>query len=252
MICSASAKIDTVMQEVFLSIIIPAYNESKRIGPSLVKIHDYVSGLGKPFEIIVVDDGSTDKTSQLINQLGLAGVKLLNHRSNLGKGAAVKTGVSHAQGEYILFTDADNSTPIEEWSKLWSKLNEGYSIAIGSRYLPDSHVKIKQSFFRRWLGRLANFLIQILAIWGIKDTQCGFKAFSGQAASQIFTRQTVTGWGFDFEILAIARHQNLAIAEVPVSWYNSQDSRVRPILGALKTFWELIKIRINLITGKYG
>lgn len=239
----------------YLSVIIPAFNEENRIGGTLTAVDRYLAEWkkkgGKDYEIIVVDDGSTDKTVPLVQACQAEGLRLIRNQKNHGKGFAVKSGMLAARGQYRFFTDADNSTPIEEMENFLPRLESGTPVVIGSRFVAGSKVVVKQPFYRQALGRLANLVIQTVAVSGIKDTQCGFKAFSGAAAAELFPRQTINAWGFDFEILAVARRRNLNIAEVPVSWYNSKESRVRPLQSAIRTLAELMKIRINLWRGRY-
>lgn len=241
------------MNNPYLSIIIPAYNEEKRISNILDALEKYFSGNDFFYEVIVVDDGSIDQTKNIVNNYRdkLKNLRIVSHSPNRGKGYAIKQGMLASTGDYSLFTDADNSTPFEEINKLLQWIEKGYDVVIGSRYLDDSNIVIKQSFYRRSLGRVANLIIQVLAVWGIKDTQCGFKCFSRKASQEIFSRQTINGWGFDFETLAIAKKLGYQIKEVPVSWYNVEGSRVRPIKGALKTLIELLEIKWNLVRGKY-
>lgn len=236
----------------YFSIIIPAYNEEHRIADTLRRVGQYLSEwqnkTGRSFEIIVVDDGSSDGTSKVVQSLG---ARLIRFENNGGKGAAIKAGMMAATGQFRLFADADNSTPIEELEKFWPLLEAGAHVVIGSRALKESNVVISQSFYRRNLGRLANLLIQAVCLPGIKDTQCGFKCFHATAAQKLFGRQTINAFGFDFEILTIARRHGYKIHEVPVSWYNEKSSRVRPIYNALTTLAELFKIRWNLFRRKY-
>jgi len=238
-----------------LSVVIPAYNEEKRIKTTLVKIYDYLSRKKIDAEIIVVDDGSTDKTVALLEKYksSILNLKIISYKKNQGKGYALKKGILEAKGELILFTDADNSTPIEDFSKLKTALEKtNYEIAIGSRYLNKSSVKIKQPFYRILFGRLGNGLIQAFLIDGIKDTQCGFKLFKHTVAKEIFTLQKVKRWGFNMEVLSIAKSLNYKIVEVPVNWFNSTDSRLRPFLDFPRTFKELIYIKINHWCGRYS
>jgi dolichyl-phosphate beta-glucosyltransferase len=234
-----------------ISIIIPAYNEEQRLKNTVLNINDYFNN--QSFEIIVVNDGSSDNTLGLIKKLQdtLINLKFISYHTNQGKGYAVKKGIKEASGEYILFLDADNSTPIEEFKKLKQEIEKGIDIAIGSRYLPNSNVKIKQSLLRIIIGRLGNLLIQSLLVKNIKDTQCGFKLFRHQVAKDIFHRQKIKGWGFDMEILAIAQILDYKIKEVAVTWLNSDDSRINPLQDAWKTFKELLKIKSNIIKNKY-
>jgi dolichyl-phosphate beta-glucosyltransferase len=235
-----------------LTIVIPAFNEAKRIGNTLEAIHRYFERKGIKREIIVVDDGSSDNTAAVVNALKarIHDLHCVRYLPNRGKGYAVKTGVEKSRGEYILFTDADNSTPIEEFEKLYPLLSHT-KVVIGSRYMADSDVKIKQPKYRVLLGRLGNFLIQVFLFDDIRDTQCGFKAFQHRAAEELFSRMKVNRFGFDIELLSIAYLLKYSVREVPVSWYNSPVSRVRPIKDALRTFSELLYIKLNLLSGRY-
>lgn len=238
-----------------LSIIIPAYNEENRIKNTLLAINDYLSDRKISAEIIVVNDGSNDKTTEVVNsyQNKIPNLKLINLSKNYGKGAAVKRGIIESKGEMIFFTDADNSTPIDELEKLQKSLTANNAqIAIGSRYLQDSSVKIKQPKYRIFLGRAGNLLIRAFLIDGIRDTQCGFKLFTRDAAKNIFQFQKVKRFGFDMEALVIAGHLGYKIVEVPVSWFNSAESRVRPIKDALITLKDLVYIKLNIWSGRYN
>ncbi len=235
-----------------VSIVIPAYNEQKRIQRTLEAVNGYF--LSKPLsrQIIVVDDGSTDNTVGMVEDMKthITGLSVIAYRPNRGKGYAIRKGVEASHGKYILFTDADNSTPIEEFDKFYPLLEEN-KVVIGSRYLSDSHIIIKQPWYRVFIGRFANILIRIFVLDGVKDTQCGFKAFQHEAAGEIFSRMKINRFGFDIEILAIARLFNFAIREVPVSWYNSPESRIKPIKDSFRTFRDLIYIKLNLWGGRY-
>lgn len=235
-----------------LSIIIPAYNEENRIGETLGKISTYCSHLDRESEIIVVDDGSPDHTIQVVNDAAARDkrIRLVTYGGNRGKGYAVKSGVLEARGEIILFTDADNATPIEEYDKLAPFLRD-HEVVIGSRYAEGSNVVIQQPAFRVRISRMANYLIQFLLLDGITDTQCGFKAFRADAAKRIFSRMKTERFGFDMELLCIARMLGYAIAEVPVNWFDSADSRVRPFRDTLHTLYELFYIKLNIIGGRY-
>lgn len=238
-----------------LSVVIPAYNEENRIKNTLLSIHDYTSNNKINAEIIVVSDGSKDKTVDIVKsyQNRIPNLKVTDLGKNCGKGAAVKQGVIESRGKLILFTDADNSTPIEEFGKLQRNLQENNAqIAIGSRYLNDSSVKIKQPKYRIFIGRAGNILIRIFLIDGIRDTQCGFKLFTSEAAKNIFQFQKVTRFGFDMEALVVGSRLGYKIIEVPVSWFNSAESRVRPIKDAIVTLKDLIYIKLNLWSGRYN
>ena len=235
------------------------YNEEKRISATLGLVLDYCQAwsgrTGQIFEILVVDDGSVDQSISVVNKfstgrnLGEAVFRLIKLDKNYGKGYAVRQGMLAAAGAYRLFTDADNSTPITELEKFWPRL--AADVLIGSRALAGSRVAVAQAAWRQTLGRLANVLIRALLLPDVKDTQCGFKMFSAKAAVELFSRQQVRRWGFDFEVLAIARRHGFQIVQVPVTWYNSADSRVRPLASAIGTLCELARIRWNLWAGKY-
>ncbi|HUI46781.1 MAG TPA: glycosyltransferase [Nitrospirota bacterium] len=235
-----------------VSVIVPAYNERRRINKTLEAINDYFSNTSLTRQIIVVDDGSDDNTSEVVENLkkNISDLSVITYYPNRGKGHAIKRGLEKSHGEYILFTDADNSTPIEEFETFYPLLRDN-QVVIGSRYTSGSTIVIKQPKYRVFIGRLGNKLIQLLLLDGVTDTQCGFKAFQHEAAKQIFSRMKVNRFGFDIEILSIARLLNFTVKEIPVSWYNSPESRIRPIKDALKTFGELIYIKLNLWGGRY-
>jgi dolichyl-phosphate beta-glucosyltransferase len=238
-----------------LSIIIPAYNEGNRITGTLLIISDYIEKKKIDCEIIVVSDGSVDNTNKIVQQYSkkIPQLRLETYEENQGKGYAVNYGVEKAQGKLILFTDADNSTPIEELENLEKELKvQGADIAIGSRYLPNSNVEIKQPLYRIIFSRAGNLLIRMILIDGIKDTQCGFKLFKGEVAKEIFSFQKIHRFGFDMEALVVANNLGHKIIEVPVSWFNSCESRVRPVKDGLRTLKDLVYIKINLWSGRYS
>ena len=232
-----------------LSVVVPAYNEEECILSTLRKIFQYLQQKGMEYEVIVVDDGSTDNTKKLVMSVDNARLRLLENQTNLGKGAAVKKGMLKAQGDLLLFLDADYSTSINELDRFLPKIEEGYDIVIGSRGLKTSKIEVSQSKMKVLKGRLGNQLIQLLAVSGIKDTQCGFKLFTKKCLP-IFKKQTLNKWGFDFELLFIARKLNLKIFEHPISWANNPFSKVKTI-DYFVTLLDLIKIRINDIKKIY-
>ena len=238
-----------------LSIIIPAYNEANRITGTLLIVADYVAKKKLDCEILVVSDGSTDRTNEIVNDYAkrIPQLRLESYEENQGKGYAVRYGVEKAKGKQILFTDADNSTPIEELANLQEQLKKQKAdIAIGSRYLPNSNVEIKQPFYRIVFSRAGNLLIRMVLIDGIKDTQCGFKLFKAGVAKEIFKMQKVRRFGFDMEALVVANNLDHKIIEVPVSWFNSRESRVRPVKDGLRTLKDLVFIKLNLWSGRYS
>jgi len=236
-----------------ISVIVPAYNEQKRIKKTLEVINNYFRNKPVTRQIIVVDDGSSDNTVGVVEDIKkeINDLSVITYNPNRGKGYAIRKGVEDSHGEYILFTDADNSTPIEEFEKFYPLLKDN-SVVIGSRYITGSNIVVTQPWYRVLLGRFANILIQLFILDGVRDTQCGFKAFRHEAAREIFSRMKINRFGFDIEILAIARLLNFSVREIPVSWYNSGESRVRPVKDALSTFRELIYIKLNLWGGRYS
>jgi dolichyl-phosphate beta-glucosyltransferase len=214
-----------------LSIIIPAYNEANRIGPSLRKIEAYVKGYSDVCEVIVVDDGSQDGTAQVIQSLAEAHpwVRLLRNPINTGKGAAVKLGILSAHGEEIAFCDADLSAPIEELDQLLACLDGGYDIAIGSRVHATPDKQVHRRVLRRLMASAFNLLVRALLVHRIVDTQCGLKTFKRPVALDLFSRQSLPGFAFDVEFLWRAQRSGYRIAEVPISWVADAESRIRPL-----------------------
>jgi dolichyl-phosphate beta-glucosyltransferase len=230
---------------VYLSVVIPAWNEEKRIGPSLVEVGKYLTGKSFISEVIVVDDGSTDGTAEVAAETLAMRVpfRIIGLGQNRGKGHAVKEGVLAAAGEVILFSDADLSTPIEEFEKFLPWLEWGDDVIIGSRALKESDVRIHQNPLRQTMGKLFNVLVRLFVLGGIRDTQCGFKAFKRPAALDLFSRLETEGFAFDVEILTLARRLDYRIREVPVVWKNSPPSRVRIMAGSARMLRELWRIR---------
>ena len=237
-------------EQPYLSIVIPAYNESRRIKKTLNYIYGYLKKQKYSFEIIVVNDGSRDNTVKVVESLDIPNLRVEDYGKNQGKGYAVNYGMLKASGKYIIFADADNATPFEEISKLLKNAEE-YPVIIGSRYLKESKIKFYQPLSRVIASRIGNFLVQILILPGIKDTQCGFKLFEHSAAKVIFIRQTIWRWGFDMEILYIARKLRYKIKQVPVDWYNQEGSKIQSSKVFLSTFAELFKIRMKAFRGAY-
>jgi dolichyl-phosphate beta-glucosyltransferase len=230
---------------VFLSLVIPAYNEEKRLGPSLERIRTYLAA--KPFasEVIVVDDGSTDRTSEVARETleGRLAVRVIRLETNQGKGHAVRTGVLASAGEIVLFSDADLSTPIEELDKFLPRLNEGFDVVIGSRAIPGCDIRVRQARSREAMGRFFNRLVRLFVMRGCRDTQCGFKLFRRQAALDLFSRLETQGFSFDVEVLLLARKLGYRLVEVPVVWCDSPPSRVRIIRSSWQMLKELWRIR---------
>lgn len=237
-----------------LSIVIPAYKEEKRISIILDAIRKFQHlNTDLKIETIIVVDGSPDKTAEVVNSYKgvIDNLNIIDRKKNLGKGATVKEGVMAAQGNYILFTDADNSTPIEQVTKLLQFMKK-YEVVIGSRYTRDGKLATPQPLTRRIGSRVLNIIIQMLAISGIRDTQCGFKLFQAEAAREIFTRTTLNNFSFDVELLAIAKKLGFKIKEVGITWYDNPHSTVSPIKDGFQMIKDAWYIRKNLMTGKYN
>lgn len=231
------------------SIIIPTYNEEKRISKTIKKILEFLENK-KDFELIVVNDGSKDKTSQVVTSFKDTNIRLLEFSPNHGKGFAVKQGMLNAKGEIILFSDADLSTPIEEFDKLL-KYIKNFDIVIGSRSIKGANVVKHQPFYRELMGKIFNKIVRLFTIKGIIDTQCGFKMFTQKAAKDVFSRTKINGFGFDVEALFIARKLGYKIKEVPITWINDEQTKISPIKDSLKMFIEVLKVRINYWKGYY-
>jgi dolichyl-phosphate beta-glucosyltransferase len=230
------------------SLVIPAYNERRRIEACVRTVSAWVRTRpgGASWEVILVDDGSTDDTAELARGFAKEEGLDLSVRSpsggNRGKGAAIRTGVLASAGDPVLISDTDLSTPLAEWEKLAARLPT-HPIAIGSRALEEELVRKRQAFYRVLLGRAGNRLIQLLAVPGIRDTQCGFKLFRGDVARDLFREARIERFAWDVEILYLARRRGIPIAEVPVLWFNSPESKVRVVRDALQTLWDVLRIR---------
>jgi len=241
------------MEKIHLSIVIPAYDEEKRISATLLDIDRYLSKQKYTYEIIVVNDGSKDNTAEVVNktQQLVRNLRLIDNKENHGKGYEVKQAMLEARGQYRLFMDADNSTTIDHLDLFWPFFEKGYDIVIGSIEIKGAKIRETAAWYRRWLGRIAKYIIRIVAgLWEIHDTQRGFKCFTDKATQAIFPRQTLMRWGFDFEILALAKRMGFKIKEVPVNWDNPPGAVT--LMSYFKTFGELLKIKWNFITDKYG
>ncbi len=239
-------------EAIHLSIVIPTYNEERRIGRTLAKIREYMDKQDYSYEVVVSDDGSADTTCAIVNiiQEGWPELRLIKAPSNQGKGAAVKRGILAVRGDNVLFTDADNATPIEELSKLLPFLGE-YPIVFGSRHIKGAKICVPQVKHRALLSRLSNLLIRVVAVPGVWDTQCGFKLFKSSVAKNIFANVQLTRFGFDIEAFVIARQLGYTYKEIGIEWYNDFDSRVRAGREALRTLWDLFRIRYFISQGKY-
>jgi len=239
------------MKNPHLSIIIPAYNEAKRLPLTLLDIDKHLEKAKFSYEILVVDNNSSDGTKEIAQRFSL----LTKHLRVIeclqqGKGAAVKKGMLEARGDIRLFTDADNSTSITHFFAMEHYFNEGSDVVIGSRDIPGATLEPAQPWYRRILGDAGNLFIQLMLLKGIKDTQCGFKAFSAKATEAIFPHLTISGWGFDVEVLTLARRYGFYITEIPVRWVNSAMSHVKPTAYFL-VLLEVVRIKIKLLKGFY-
>ncbi|HTV04306.1 MAG TPA: dolichyl-phosphate beta-glucosyltransferase [Acidobacteriaceae bacterium] len=236
------------------SIVIPAYNERARIGATLAEVIRCVSEKRWNAEIIVVDDGSSDETAGIVKAIAEKHpyVHLLSNGKNRGKGYSVRNGMLHAQGEISLFTDADLSSPIQEAERLFAAIREGADVAIGSRWLERSRQTIQQPLYRRFFGRCFNLVTRMIMRLPFADTQCGFKAFTRQAAQTVFQLQKIERWGFDPEILFIALKRGMVIREVPVSWGHDERTRISYLRDGMQMLKELVYVRWNAMTGVYS
>jgi len=236
------------------SIIIPAYNEGARLGATLDRVLQYASAQGWDAEVIVVNDGSRDQTPDLVRRYAQTypTLRLLENPGNRGKGYSVRNGMLRAEGEILLFTDADLASPIEEAPKLFAAIQSGADIAIGSRWLRPELQTQRQSLLRQFYGRIFNLALRILLGLKFKDTQCGFKAFTRSAAQIIFPLQKIERWGFDPELLYLAGRASLNVEEVPVAWSHQAGTRISPLRDGLRMFGEALTVRWNAVTGKYS
>lgn len=241
-----------------LSIIIPAYNEEKRLPKTLKAMDEYLRPQTYEYEMIVVNDGSKDRTAEVVREMApqIKGLHLIDNKINQGKGGSVIQGMLAAKGEVRLFTDADHSTSIDHLEKIWPKIDEGYEIVIGTRDARDAEdacQAVPQPLYKRLAGDVGNIVIQILfpVLWGIWDTQCGFKAFSQKATEDVFSKLKIKRWAFDVEALALAKKMNYKVAIIPTFWKNDPESTFK-LKGYIRFFKEVMIIKWNFLTRKYG
>ncbi len=236
------------------SFVIPAYNESVRIRPTLDELLRHVRAHNWDAEILVVNDGSRDDTAKIVREYGMLHpqILLVENPGNRGKGYSVRNGMLHARGDICLFTDADLSSPMSEAQKLFDAIGQGTDIAIGSRWLDAEMQTERQPLFRQVLGRIYNLVLRVILGLHFADTQCGFKAFRREAAQRIFPLQKIEGWGFDPELLFLARRAGLRVDEVPVLWAHSEGTRLHPFRDGMRMFGEVLRIRWNAMTGEYA
>ena len=236
------------------SIVIPAFNETSRIDRTLREVVNCIRSHHWDAEVIVVNDGSTDSTARQVLDFSISApeVRLIENPGNRGKGFSVRNGLLQARGEIVMFTDADLSAPIEEAELLFTAIQNGADIAIGSRWLDRSRQVHKQPLYRQFFGRCFNMITRSVMGLDFHDTQCGFKAFSRQAAQTVFQLQTIEGWGFDPEILFIATKRGLRIEEVPVTWGHDERSRISYLRDGFQMLREMMVIRRNALMGRYN
>lgn len=236
------------------SIVIPAYNESSRLPATLDRILAHIRERGWNAEVLVVNDGSTDDTAAIVHSYAHRdpAFRLIENPGNRGKGFSVRNGMLHATGEVLLFSDADLSSPIEETDKLFAAIAAGNDLAIGSRWLRAELQTQRQPLYRQLYGRIFNLALRLILRLRYRDTQCGLKAFTQRAAQAIFPLQHIERWGFDPEILYLARKFGFKVVEIPVRWAHSEGTRLHPLRDGIRMFFELLKIRWYALTGKYG
>ncbi len=236
-----------------LSVVVPIYNEARRMRRTLPLLADYFRGQKYSVEFVVVDDGSTDDSAQLSRELLGSGedVRVLEESPNRGKGHALKVGMLAARGEVVLFTDADLSTPPDEIAKFWHWFDEGYDVVIGSRKMKGAVLERHQPLWRESMGKVFTWLTNRIATRGISDITCGFKCFTHAAAQELFSRSIIDDWSFDAEVLFVAQKHGLRIKEVPVHWHDERGTKVRVIRDATRAFLGLLKIRLNSMRGMY-
>jgi glycosyltransferase involved in cell wall biosynthesis len=234
-----------------LSIIIPAHNEELRLPRTLMQVFSFLEQQTYQAEVVVVENGSSDRTLELAHEFAAIHPNLLVlHEEQPGKGNAVRRGVMEATGEYRFICDADLSMPIEEVGKFLPPVSTGFDVVIASREAPGA-VRYNEPPYRHWGGRAINLVIRLLILPGLKDTQCGFKCFRAGAAEKLFSQQTLGGWSFDIEILYLARKKRMSIREVPVQWYFDVNSKVSAVRDALRMIGDIFRIHIHALRGRY-
>ncbi|MFP5284725.1 MAG: dolichyl-phosphate beta-glucosyltransferase [Thermoanaerobaculia bacterium] len=232
-----------------ISVVIPAFNEAERLGSTLERAVGYLSRRGVSYEVLVVDDGSRDRTIEVAEAFAGDGVRVIRHERNRGKGAAIKTGLLASRGAEVLLSDADASTPIEELEKLRRRLAEA-PVVLGSRAVAGADIRQHQPFYRELMGKTFNRIIRLAGVRGLNDTQCGFKLLDGKVAREIGAELTVDGFAYDVELVWLARRRGYKVVEVGVVWVDSPDSRVDPIRSSLSMLRDVVRMRIRHSGGR--
>ncbi len=242
-----------IMEQIRYSIVIPAFNEQARIGDTLDRVMECAHDRGWPAEVLVVNDGSRDRTAAIVLEAArrYPNLRLIENPGNRGKGYSVRHGILQSRGAVVMFTDADLSAPIEQAARLFAAVADGADVAIGSRWLDRSRQTLEQPMYRRFFGRCFNWLTRLVMNLPFADTQCGFKAFRREAARTIFLRQSIERWGFDPEILYIALRLGLRVKEVPVTWGHDDRSRISYLKDGLRMMQDLVRVRFNSLVGCY-
>lgn len=238
---------------IYLSVVIPSYNEENRIKKTLESIAEFLIRQNYKSEVLVICDGVTDNTAEVARSFSgkISNLRVIENKENHGKGYVTRQGMLEAKGDRRVFMDADNSTSLDQINGFLPFFEQGYDVVIGDRDLKESKIAVHQARFKELLGDFGNFLIQALAVPGIEDTQCGFKVFSKKASEKIFPKMTIDRWGFDIEALALALKFGYKIKTMPVTWVNDPSSKVK-LSGYINTFVDLAKIKWNLMMGKYN
>ena len=236
----------------FLSVVIPAFNEERRILPTLQKLAAYLAGIRYTAEILVVDDGSSDRTCAVVREFARQtpmSVRI-SEQPHGGKGHAVRAGMLEARGSYRFLCDADLAMPVEELAKFLPPTLADVDVAVGSREAPGAR-RYQEPPHRHFMGRVFNLWVRILTVNGIRDTQCGFKCFTAPAAEALFSQQRLNGFGFDVEVLFLAQKGGLRMVEVPINWYHQQESKVKPLEDTFKMLFDAVRVRWGYQTGRY-
>jgi len=238
------------VSNIFLSVIIPAYNEASRLPGTMEQAFNFLQGQSYSYEVLIVENGSSDRTLEVAQAFASqhAGFRVL--QSERGKGAAVRKGMLEAQGEYRFMCDADLSMPVQEVNRFIPPALDDFDLAIASREAPGA-VRYKEPLYRHLGGRLVNSMIRLLALPGLHDTQCGFKCFRAAVADDLFRRQTLPGWSFDVELLYISRLRGYRVLEIPIPWYFSAESKVNALRDTWRMMWDILAIRKNARQGLY-